>query len=123
MAGMRVDFSTIAWDGWANELPARFKVARDGGQQVRLIELGPGWVEPEWCEKGHAGYVVSGTYVQDVEDGTWVMRQGQGFILPPGTRHRSRNTGSLPCVIFLADLGSAPAAAGTHAATATATVG
>ena len=123
MSGMRVDFATIAWDGWANELPARFKVARDGGQQVRLIELGPGWVEPDWCEKGHAGFVVSGTYVQDIEDATWVMRQGQGFILPPGTRHRSRNTGSLPCVLFVVDLDKVPDEASARHAMASATVG
>jgi quercetin dioxygenase-like cupin family protein len=109
MAGRQVDFTTLDWEGWASEVPARVKLAIAEGQRVRLIEMGPGFVEPQWCEKGHAGYVVRGEYVTDLDDATWTMRTGQGFILPPGTRHRSRNTGSLPATVFIVDLDAAPA--------------
>lgn len=107
MAGRQVDFAELAWDGWASEVPARIKAAQMEGQRVRLIELGPGFVEPQWCEKGHAGYVVSGQYVTDLDTETWSMRAGQGFILPTGTRHRSRNTGSVPAIVFIVDLEAA----------------
>jgi quercetin dioxygenase-like cupin family protein len=111
MTGQQVDFQALAWDGWASEVPARIKVAQAGGQRLRLLELGPGFIEPEWCEKGHVGYVVSGQYVTDLDDGMWTMHAGQGFILPTGTRHRSRNTGALPAIVFVVDLDAAPASA------------
>lgn len=104
MAGRQVDFAQLSWDGWASGVPARIKAAQVEGQRVRLIELGPGFVEPQWCEKGHAGYVVSGQYVTDLDGETWMMRAGQGFILPKGTRHRSRNTGAVPAIVFVVDL-------------------
>jgi quercetin dioxygenase-like cupin family protein len=66
--------------------------------------MGPGFVEPQWCEQGHAGFVVRGEYVTELEGAAWTMHAGQGFILPPGTRHRSRNAGSLPATVFLVDL-------------------
>lgn len=104
MAGSQVDFATLAWEGWTSEVPARVKLAAAQGQRIRLFEMGPGFVEPEWCERGHAGYVIRGEYVTDLDGQTWTMRAGQGFILPPGTRHRSRNMGSLPATVFLVDL-------------------
>jgi quercetin dioxygenase-like cupin family protein len=116
MAGKQIDFASLSWDGWASGVPARIKMARAEGQQLRLIELGPGFVEPQWCERGHVGYVVSGQYVTDLDGETWTMRAGQGFILPTGTRHRSRNAGSLPAVVFVVDL--EPEQASTPAPTA-----
>lgn len=104
MAGHKVDFAALGWSRWAGELPGRVKVARAEGQQLRMMELGPGFVEPDWCERGHIVYVVSGRYMQQVGDETWEMQAGQALILAPGTRHRSRNTGSLAAVVFVVDL-------------------
>lgn len=104
MAGYRVDFTALDWNSWAGELPGRVKVAREGGQQLRMIELGPGFVEPDWCERGHIVYVVSGHYMQQVGAESWEMQAGQALILSPGTRHRSRNTGSLAATVFVVDL-------------------
>lgn len=115
MTGKQVDFATLAWDGWASDVPARIKAAQAQGQRVRLIELGPGFVEPQWCEKGHAGYVVSGQYVTDLDGDTWTLHAGQGFILPAGTRHRSRNTGAMPAIVFVVDLDASPAPASASA--------
>ena len=122
MAGHKVDFSALGWNSWAGELPGRVKVAREDGRQIRLIELGPGFVEPDWCERGHIVYVVSGRYMQQVGDETWEMQAGQALILPPGTRHRSRNTGSLAAVVFVVDLDEpAHSAAADQATTAAST--
>jgi quercetin dioxygenase-like cupin family protein len=116
MSGKQVDFATAAWDGWASGVPARIKAAQEQGQKVRLMELGPGFVEPQWCDHGHAGYVVTGQYITDLDGETWMMHAGQGFILPPGTRHRSRNTGAMPAIVFVVDLEAPAPAAPTDGA-------
>lgn len=108
MASQQIDFATLAWDGWNSETLARVKAAESDGYEVRLFELGPGFVEPQWCTRGHVGYVVSGQYITDLDSETLQMRAGQGFVLPPGVRHRSRNTGAMPAIVFLVDL-DAPA--------------
>jgi quercetin dioxygenase-like cupin family protein len=110
MAGHQIDFASLSWDGWTSgaDVPGRVKVAEAEGQRVRLLELGPGFVEPQWCEKGHIGYVISGQYVTELDGATWTMRAGQGFILPTGTRHRSRNAGSMPAIVFIVDLEAQP---------------
>jgi quercetin dioxygenase-like cupin family protein len=108
MAGQQIDFASLAWDGWNSETLARVKAAEADGYEMRLFELGPSFVEPQWCTRGHVGYVVSGQYITDLDDGTLQMRAGQGFVLPPGVRHRSRNTGAMPAIVFLVDL-DAPA--------------
>jgi quercetin dioxygenase-like cupin family protein len=115
MTGSQVDLATLDWEGWASGAGARVKIAAAGGQQVRLFEMGPGFVEPQWCDKGHAGYVVRGEYVTELDGVVWTMRAGQAFILPPGTRHRSRNNGSLPATIFLVDLSPEPVASAVAA--------
>jgi quercetin dioxygenase-like cupin family protein len=113
MAGNQIDFGSLAWDGWNSETLARLKQGGAEGYEVRLFEMGPGFVEPQWCTRGHVGYVVSGQFVTELDGEPLQMHAGQGFVLSPGTRHRSRNTGSLPAIVFLVDL-DAPAIAGTQ---------
>ncbi len=112
MAGQQIDFASLAWDGWNSETLARVKQAEAEGYEARLFEMGPGFVEPQWCTRGHIGFVVSGQYITELDGGLLHMRAGQGFVLPPGTRHRSRNTGAMPAIVFLVDL-DAPALAGS----------
>jgi quercetin dioxygenase-like cupin family protein len=119
MAGHKVDFAALGWNTWPGEALGRVKVDRAAGRQVRLIELGPGFVEPEECVRGHIVYVVSGRYMQQVEGETWEMQAGQALILPPGTPHRSRNTGAVAAVVFVVDLDGSDQGAGA-ATTATA---
>ena len=108
MTGQQIDFASLAWDGWNSETLARVKEGEAEGFEMRLFEMGPSFVEPQWCTRGHIGYVVSGQYITELDGESLHMHAGQGFVLPPGTRHRSRNTGSLPAIVFLVDL-DAPA--------------
>ena len=48
-------------------------------------------MEPHWCEKGHYGIMLEGTW--DIEfPGETVIRfeKGDGVFLPPGKKHRHR---------------------------------
>lgn len=56
MEPCKVVFDSLAWQ---EALPgARFKVFGDGRKQMHLLELTSGFVEPDWCEKGHVGFVL-----------------------------------------------------------------
>ena len=45
---------------WESPIPGmRQKVLRRDGLRVRLVEY-TGEMEPHWCERGHAGYIIEG---------------------------------------------------------------
>jgi quercetin dioxygenase-like cupin family protein len=85
-ANHRVAFDSIAWDILAPG--ARHKVFRDADTFLRLVEFTHGFVEPDWCVRGHVGYVLAGDLDVDF-DGTRVrFAAGDGIFIPPGEGHR-----------------------------------
>jgi hypothetical protein len=56
---LKIAFHEIPWEEVAPH--ARQKSMSSGDTLFRLLEFSPGFIEPEWCEKGHRGFVVSGT--------------------------------------------------------------
>lgn len=87
----RIDFDSLPWQ---DALPgARFKVLREGTKQFRLLELSSAFLEPQWCEKGHAGFVLDGTLEVDFKGRVVVYPQGSGISIPPGAAaaHKARS--------------------------------
>lgn len=85
-----IEFDSIPWQ---SPLPgARFKTYREGGKQIRLIEFSSGFVEPDWCEKGHVGFVLEGTLEIDFKSRLAVYPQGSGIFIQPGPTgaHKAR---------------------------------
>lgn len=91
MEQYRILFDELEWqDGIRG---ARFKVFRSGNKQIRLLEFTSEFIEPDWCEKGHVGFVVQGELEIDFR-GT-VLRYPQGAVLniPSGAKsgHKARS--------------------------------
>ncbi len=83
---------------WQTPLPGvRYKAFRQNGKQLRLVEFTPDFVEPDWCEKGHAGIVLSGEL--DVEFKNQVVRypEGSAIFIPSGAEngHKARAVASV----------------------------
>jgi hypothetical protein len=64
--GRRIAFREMAWAEAGSG--ARSKQAGAGGQRIRVLEITPDLVHPEWCEKGHAGFVLEGELELRFED-------------------------------------------------------
>ena len=76
---------------WESPKPGfRLKVFREGATQLRLVEISQGFVESEWCDKGHVGYVLSGDI--DIEFSSGVVRfsEGAAILIPPGAEHKHK---------------------------------
>ena len=70
MDGRRVDFASPPWQ---TPLPGvRYKVSHYGTRRVRLVEFAKGFVEPDWCTKGHMGYVLDGK--MDIDFDGYILR-------------------------------------------------
>lgn len=83
-----IDFDTLDWE---SSLPgARFKAFRRDGKQLRLLEFTSEFVEPHWCEKPHAGIVLSGVLEVDFQGGVVRYPEGAALLIPPGKGHKAR---------------------------------
>lgn len=86
----RIDFRSLAWQ---IPLPkARYKASHHGSRRIRLVEFEKGFVEPDWCKKGHIGYVLNGE--MDVNFDGQVVRfsTGDGLAIPAGEENRHKAT-------------------------------
>ena len=88
MTEYRVDFESLEWQ---TSLPgARFKAFQQGNRTLRLLEFTQGFAEPDWCTKGHIGYVLEGQLDVDFDGRIVRYSAGNGLIIPAGAESRHR---------------------------------
>jgi quercetin dioxygenase-like cupin family protein len=90
---------------WTDRGRARLKELVAYGRRVRLVEFLPGFSDPNWCLKGHAVYVLSGVLESEYADGFSSRRAGEAYVVPAGTKHRSRNLSAEPVRLLILDEG------------------
>jgi len=92
MEQYRVLFDSLDWQNGIHG--ARFKAFLSGTKQLRLLELTSEFVEPDWCEKGHVGFVIQGELEIDFHGHMVRYPEGSGIFIPSGSAngHRARST-------------------------------
>ncbi len=87
----RILFDSMEWQNGI--LGARFKAFRSGSTQLRLLEFTSEFVEPDWCEKGHVGFVVQGELEIDFHGKLVRYSEGSGIFIPAGSAsaHKARS--------------------------------
>ncbi len=70
---------------------ATWRTAKRGDLRIRIVEYGPGYLADHWCEKGHVVYVLAGSFVSELRDGTRsVLTEGMCYVVSDGAEaHRS----------------------------------
>ncbi|HET8563376.1 MAG TPA: phosrestin [Candidatus Binatia bacterium] len=98
------DFIQVAWESLATGV--RVKVVRRGGLQLRLVQFSREFVEREWCEKKHTGYVIEGELAVEFASGTVRFHQGQGIVLPGGTggKHKASSVTEVVTLFLVEDV-------------------
>ena len=90
MAEHKVDFDALAWIDAAPG--ARYKVSKQGDTQLRLVEFSKEFVEPDWCIRGHIGYVLDGRMSIDFGGAVEAFAAGDGLFIPAGEEHKHKAT-------------------------------
>ena len=83
-----VEFDKLTWSEPATGV--RTKTFVSGNQQIRLVEFSEGFIEPDWCRKGHAGYVLSGNFSNDYSGVLERYNKGDIFFIPKGERSKHK---------------------------------
>jgi hypothetical protein len=66
----------------------RFKAHCEQGRKLRLVEFVREFQEPDWCCKGHFGYVLEGEADLQFSDQTVRLKRGDGIFIPTGENHK-----------------------------------
>jgi quercetin dioxygenase-like cupin family protein len=104
MQQCKVNFDGIAW---VSPMPGvRFKAFARDGRRIRLIEYSKSFIEPDWCPRGHIGYVLEGEFEIDFPDGCLRYKPGDGIFLPAGEacKHKARMTSDFVRVVLVEDV-------------------
>ena len=83
-----VNFEGMTWDEPATGV--RTKTFVNGSQQIRLVEFSEGFVEPDWCRHGHAGYVIDGEFANDYSGKIERYKKGDVIFIPEGEQARHK---------------------------------
>lgn len=98
MAFTRVPFGSMPFEAGAHPLERKKTLL---GRGVGLLEFGPGFADPKWCERSHVLFVVEGAIEIEFDEGLVTLSAGQCGVLDVGTRHRARNTGDETALVFV----------------------
>lgn len=83
-----IDFNAIPWNEPAKGL--RSKAIIKDNQQIRLVEFSYGFVEPDWCLKGHAGYVLDGEFATNYSGTLERYKAGDVIFIPKGDNDKHK---------------------------------
>ena len=86
MKQYKINFESMEWEVPAEDV--RFKAYEQDGRKLRLVEFAKEFVEPDWCRKGHVGYVLEGQMEIDFNGEAIVFGPGDGVFIPAGEGHK-----------------------------------
>jgi len=80
-------------DSKLNKHPDRtaFKEILIGTKRFRIVEYEENASHSDWCTIGHVGFVLEGEIMYELANGEIYVKEGSGFFLPSGTKHRGHN--------------------------------
>jgi len=88
MEQYRIDFESMEWQVPADGV--RFKAYEHDGRKLRLVEFSKKFVEPDWCTKGHIGYILEGQMEIDFDGKPILFDTGDGVFIPQGQEHKHK---------------------------------
>jgi len=98
MEQYRVLFDSLEWQNGIHG--ARFKAFRSDTKQLRLVEFTFEFVEPDWCEKGHVGFVMQGELEIDFHGRLVRYPEGSGIFIPAGSASSHKGRSITPTVLL-----------------------
>ena len=88
MSDPLINFENMDWERPAPGV--RQKVHTIGDRRMRLVEFSEGFVEQDWCTRGHAGYVLEGNMSVDFDGMIIDFKAGDGIDIPEGAENRHK---------------------------------
>lgn len=100
MSENKLVFSTLDWTQVSSH--ARFKAFERNGKTIRIAEFSSDFIENDWCEKSHIGFVLEGELEIDFDSEQITFKQGDGIFIPPDSPHKAKHL-TEKVVLFLVE--------------------
>jgi quercetin dioxygenase-like cupin family protein len=94
----KIKFDELEWIVPGDDI--RYKCYQHDEQQLRLIEFGKNMVHPDWCLKGHFGYIIEGRLELSFSDHSDIYQPGDALFIPDGEKHKHRPKALTDKVVF-----------------------
>jgi len=104
MEKCKVDFKSLHWE--TPTIGARFKAYQKDKRRLRLVEFSKEFIEPDWCRKGHIGFVLDGEMEIDFDGEVVHFGPGDGLFIPAGetNKHMARVLTDVVKLILMEDV-------------------
>jgi hypothetical protein len=61
---------------------ALWKTIQRGNVRMRVVDYSPGYLADHWCEKGHALFVLEGSFISELKNGSkQTLTKGMGYLV------------------------------------------
>lgn len=90
MNNRKCDLNTVPWESPIDGIRFKRFIPKSHNHQIRLVEFSKGFVEPEWCEKAHLGFVLQGEFQIAFDSETVSYKQGDVISIMEGKEHRHK---------------------------------
>lgn len=95
MQDYRIQFADLDWESPLEGV--RHKVGETQETKLRLVEFSAD-MPPHWCEVGHVGQILDGTFEIEFAATKQIFNAGDGVLIPSGHAHRHRAKTLTPVV-------------------------
>lgn len=104
MSDYKINFDDLKWE--SPLAGVRFKRYISGKKQIRFIEYRREFVEPDWCTKGHIGYVIKGEIEIDFNGTIIKYKSGDAIVIPAGenSKHKAGIISEIATVYLVEDI-------------------
>ena len=83
-----IEFEKLDWENKGVGL--RTKEIVQNNQKIRLVEFSEGFVEKEWCNSGHIGYVLKGSMRINFNGKMITYNEGDGLMIREGEEQKHK---------------------------------
>lgn len=104
MERYKIDFESIQWKTPTES--GRFKVYKQNGKQIRLVEFNDKFTEADWCTKGHIAYILEGQLEVNFSGDIVIFNKGDGLFIPAGgkDKHKGKALTKIVRILFVEDI-------------------
>ena len=83
---------------------ALWRTFEQGNIRARLVEYEPGYLADHWCPRGHVLFVLEGSVISELEDGTKEeLTPGMGYVAEDDAKNRHRSFSPNGVKLFIVD--------------------
>ena len=88
MENYKVDFDSLSWRSQVQGF--RYKMLQQRNRKLRLVEFTREFIEPDWCTKGHIGYVLEGEGKVYFTNCSIELMPGNGIFISAGVENKHK---------------------------------